>query len=252
MLSVDVLPVLPLARVRARVDVEGSWILAGASGEDTWQVAEGEGPRWLSDPWAPLNQAVTYTLTAGGESWTVGPVARTFGGWHVVTDLRGGDMAEFLWEKSGGDPWERAPRHQFFDVPGRRLGPYMSAPVAGAGGGSLTARTVRESTAAMRRLVDANAAVVVLHNEARCQRAYCDVPLVRTVLLTGAPENVTDRLDEAERTWALSYQYVPAPWGYVPPVAKLSEPTPRWPTVGDLAASGLTVGELAAGDWLVA
>src|SRR5690625_1945817 len=65
MLSVDVLPVLPLARVRARVEVEGAWTLTGASGEDTWQVAEGEGPTWLSDPWAPLNQAVTYTLPPG-------------------------------------------------------------------------------------------------------------------------------------------------------------------------------------------
>lgn len=250
-LTVDVLPLSPLALVRARVVAAGPWVLEGQAAGHTWKVAEGSGDGWLSDPWAPLNEAVTYTLTAGSSVETSGPVVRPYGGWHAVTDLRGRSVVDFLWMKSGGDPAEQALRQAFFDVPGSRMAPYMAAPVAGAGGGSLTARTVRGSSRAMRDLVAANAAVILHHNEKRCRIGECDVPRVRTVLLTAAPEDLTSRMDVAERSWPLSYRLVPSPWGFIPPVATVADFRARFPTVADVQSSGLTVGDIQSGGWLV-
>lgn len=250
-LSVDVLPLVPLPIVRARVEVAGAWTLHGESEGRRWKVAEGVGDQWLSDPWAPLNAATTYALTAGADSHSSGPVVRSYDGWHALTDLSGRGVVDFLWEKGGGDPGEMEPRHSFFDVPGAALSPYLSGPVAGAGGGSLLARTVGGSTRAMRRLIAANDAVVLHHNEARCRYRDCDVEPVRTVLLTAAPEDLTSRMDRAERAWPLAYRLVPSPWGYMPPVATVADFMARWATVGDVQASGLTVGDIQSGGWLV-
>lgn len=248
---VEVLPVAPLPVVRARVDVEGEWVLAGAADGESWEVAKGVGAAWVSDPWAPLNRPVTYLLTAAGQSWTDGPVVRSYRGDQVLTDLQGRGVVDFRWFAGGGDPRALEPRHVFFDVPGESLPSFLSGPVAGAGGGSLTARTTGADTKAMHALLARNVPVVLLHNHAWCQIRGCDTPSVQTVLLTAAPADRTGRTDRVQREWRLAYRPIASPWGYVPAPSNNADMRARYPTVGDLKASGLTVGELAAGDWLV-
>jgi len=252
MFTVDVLPVWPLHRVRARVEVEGPWTLTGRAAGRSWQVAEGEGPTWLSDPWAPLGVAVSYDLASGGGTETAGPVVRTYSGRNVLTDLQGVRAVDFMWLRSGGGRREYdTGRHSFFDVPGSPTPAYLTAP-SGAGGGSLIARVEGvEANETMDALVLSGKPLILLHNEQACQRRVCDIPRAQTVMILSVGQDLTERSDVAERDWPLAYQLVPSPWGFLPPVATLAEMTERWPTVGDLADSGLTVGELAAGDWLV-
>lgn len=248
-LTVDVLPIEPLPIVRARVDLTGAWALSGRVAEgSSWTVAEGTGPAWLSDPWAPLGVPVSYTLTAGEASWESGPVVRTFRGDDALTDLQGRGVVDF---RRGGSGREREPRHGFFDVPGEALQPYLSAPVAGAGSGAMTARVTGPDIDALDALVGRNVPVIVLHNRARCEIPGCRVPLALTVLLTAAPDERTGRVDVAEHVWSLSYRPIPTPWGFMPPVATWADARRVFPTVGDLKASGLTVDELRRGDWLV-
>lgn len=248
-LTVDVLPLAPLPLVRARVESTGPWALYGESEGRRWKVAEGVGDRWLSDPWAPVNVATTYTLTAGGSVESAGPAMRPYSGESALTDLAGRGVVDFRWHD--GDDQAQDPRHVFFDVPGAALSPYLSADVAGAGGGAFSARTSGAGTVAMRALVAANDAVILHHNQALCRVPGCDVDPVRTVLLTAAPERRTGHVDRATREWSLSYRLVPQPWGYVPPVATVADYVAMWPTVGDVQASGLTVGDIESGGWLV-
>jgi len=254
-LLVDVLPLQPLPLVRLIVDLPAgrTWKVTGHAGEHEWLAGEGTSTGAevvFSDPWAPLGVGATYTLEADG-SWAAGPVVRTFEGWHALTDLPGRQVASFLWEKDGGDPWTRSPRASFAEPWGSSLPVPVMGPVAGAGGGAITARTVGQGTRVMRRLVDANRPLVLLHNEGRCRLPECDVPLARTILLTAAPENLTSRMDRAERTWGLEYRLVPRPHAYLAPVATWGDVKAHWSTSAALAASGLDVADLRRGDWLV-
>lgn len=250
-LVVEVLPVDPLPVVRARVEAVGQWVLTGTADGESWEVAKGSGAAWVSDPWAPLNRPVTYLLTAAGQSWTDGPVARTYRGDQVLTDLQGRGVVDFRWFAGGGAPRAVDPRHVFFDVPGESLSSFLSAPVAGAGGGSLTARTTGVDTKAMEALLARNVPVVLLHNHVWCQIRGCDTPSAQTVLLTAAPSDRTGRTDRVQREWQVAYRPIPAPWGYLPPVATGDDLRARFQIVGDVKGSGLTVGEVTAGDWLV-
>lgn len=250
-LTVDTLPLDPVPVVRLHVETTGAWSLHGRGDGLEWKVGAGDGDAWVGDPWAPLNQVVTYELRRGSQVSTSEPVIRIYDGWDALTDMQGRGGVDFMWMKDGGAPVEQDVRHEFFDVPGSAWSPYLSAPVAGAGGGSLVARTSGTSTRALRALLARNVPVVLHHNENRCRRGDCDIPPARTVVLTAAPEDLTSRMDVAERSWSLTYRLVPPPWGYLPPVATLADMYARFPTVGDLADSGLTVGELAAGGWMV-
>lgn len=254
-LTVSVLPVDPLPVVQLVVDLPAgaSWRVTGHAGGHEWLAGEGVSAGRevaFSDPWAPLGVTVEYVLAAGGESVTAGPVARAFRGWHALTDLTGRAVVDLFWEKSGGSPWEREPRASFVDPWGSSLPVPVVAPVAGAGGGSLTARTVGESTRMMRRLVESNRPLLLLHNERKCRLPECDEPLARTILLTAAPEDFTSRMDRAERTWALTYRLVPRPYRYLAPVSTWADDSAAFATYADRAASGLTNAELARGDWL--
>lgn len=256
-LTVDVLPVEPLPVVRLLVSLpQGrSWKVIGSAAGGEWLAGEGRSSGHevaFADPWAPLGVPVSYVLTSGtGQRFEAGPVVRTYRGQHALTDLTGRVVADFLWEKGGGDGWARELRASFVDPWGSRLPVASAAPVAGAGGGSLTARTVGASTVVMRGLVEANRPLLLLHNARRCRLPGCDVPAVRTVLLTDAPESLTSRMDRAERSWALSYRLVPRPHGFLAPVATWADVSARWATNADLLASGLSNLELARGDWLV-
>src|SRR5690606_34136467 len=132
-----------------------------------------------------------------------------------------------------------------------RLPVTSAAPVAGAGGGSLTARTVGASTSVMRGLVEANRPLLLMHNAKRCRLPECDVPAVRTVLLTDAPESLTSRMDRAERSWSLSYRLIPKPYKFLAPVATWADVQARWSSNAELLATGMTNLQLARGDWLV-
>lgn len=256
-LTVDVLPVDPLPVVRLIVDLpQGrSWKVTGRTDDGTeWLAGEGRSSgaeQAFADPWAPLGVPATYELSSEGGSWVAGPVVRTHRGGHVLTDLSGRQVVSFLWEKGSGDPWAPDLRASYLDPWGSALPVVSSAPVAGAGGGSITIRTEGESTRTMRRLVASNRRMVLLHNEGRCHLPDCDVPLVRTIRLTGAPANLTARATRAERAWSIEYRLVPRPYAFLAPVATWADVAERWDEVGDLATSGLENKDVARGDWLV-
>lgn len=251
-LTVDVLPFEPLPVVRAVVAVGASvsWRLTGQAGESEWLAGEGVGPAVFADPWAPLGVPATYTLTAGsGGPWVSGPALRSFRGDDVVTDLSGRTVAGFR-RAADGDPWAPEPRSSFVDVPGSAYGAFAADPVAGRGGGELTAWTTGADTRTLRRLVDANRPLIVLHNKARC-RVECDTDAVSTVLLTGAPAERRGRTDVAERSWGLSFRHVPRPYRFLAPVVTWADVLEHWETAADLAASGLSNAALLRGDWAV-
>src|SRR5690625_3501264 len=225
-LTVDVLPTWPVHLVRARVAEPDSWTLHGQADGRSGKVAEGVGPVWLSDPWAPLGLQVDYMLSTAAGTVAAGPVVRsTASRQNIVTDLRGKLPVQFAWTRAGGGRREYdTGRHGFFPVPGRALSPYVAAPSAGAGGGALVARV--DGVAAnetMERLVLAGQPLILLHNEQACQRAVCDIPRVQTVLLSTADQDLTARQDDVQRDWGLTFQLVPTPWGFIPPVATLEE-----------------------------
>src|SRR5690625_7822294 len=123
MLTVDVLPLLPLHRVRVRVEVEGAWTLTGRAEGRTWQVAEGVGAAWLSDPWAPLGLAITYTLTTDAGPFAAGPGAPPHHRSAALPALQGQRVVGFLREPA---PRSHQPRHTPRDAPGVRRARTMS------------------------------------------------------------------------------------------------------------------------------
>lgn len=251
-LTVDVVAIEPVPLVRLSVDVPGPWEVTGSSGGRSWTVAKGAGPGWLTDPWAPLGVDVSYELASAGATYAAGPVVRPYAGRNVITDLAGRNAVGFAWARHGGGRREYdVDRTAHFAVPGDPYGASLSGTSAGAGGGALVAWIEGDANAVMERLVMSMTPLIVLHNEAECPRSVCDIPRVQTVRLTQVSQDMTGRQDVVEREWPLVYRMEPQPWGWVPPVALVSDVPARFPTVADLAGSGLTVADLAAGGWLV-
>lgn len=254
-LTVDVLPVEPLSMVRLVVDLPAgsSWRVTGRSGDTEWLAGEGTSSgreTALSDPWAPLGRAVEYVLTAaGGESWGAGPVVRVYRGEHALTDLTGRVVAGFRW--APGDPWGPQPRASFLDPWGSSLPVPVVGPTAGAGGGAVVAKTTGDHTRTLEQLVARNRPLLLHHNAHACQMPDCDVPPVRTIMLTGAEAERSGRTDVAERIWSLSYRLVPRPHAYLAPVATWVDDAAAFPIHADRTATGLSYAELARGDWLV-
>lgn len=255
-LSVDVLPVDPLPKVRILVDLPTgrSWKVVGRCGDSEWLAGEGRSrgaEQAFADPWAPLGRPATYELTSEGTTNASGPVLRSYRGQHAITDLAGRTVVDFLWEKDGRDPWDLEPRGEFLDIPGAALPVTLGAPTAGAGTGSVPARTVGVHTRALRRLVQANRRLLILHNHRVCHLPDCDVPDVQTVKLTAAPSELTGRADRAERRWALAYRHVGRPWRYLAPVATGQDVVEEWATIADMLADVATGTELVRGGWSV-
>src|SRR5690606_11826228 len=254
-LSVNVLPVDPLPIVRLLVSLPSgrSWRVTGSAGDTVWLAGEGVSSGLevaFADPWAPLGVPASYVLTSGtGQRSEAGPVVRTFRGDHAVTDLTGRSVVDFRW--GPGDPWEPEPRVSFLDPWGSELPVPTVGGVAGAGGGQIVGKTVRPHTRTMAALVAKNRTLLLLHNDGVCRMPDCDVPLVRTVLLTGAPAERTGRADTAERSWTLSYRLIPKPYKFLAPVATWADVQARWSTNAELLATGMTNLQLARGDWLV-
>ncbi|HLR97041.1 MAG TPA: hypothetical protein VK053_21145 [Jiangellaceae bacterium] len=256
-LTVDVLAVSPLPLVRLIVALPSgrSWKVTGRAGEAEWLAGEGTsrgGETVFSDPWAPLGVPVTYTLTGGG-TWTGGPVVRTYEGQNAVTDLTGRTVADFAWHPTPGNPRTYEPRAVFVDPWGSSLPVPLVGRVAGAGSGALAARTVPPHTGTLRRLVEANRPLLLMHSHSggRCPIGDCDIPPVQTILLTGVTEDRRLRPDVSERVWDLAYRLVPRPHAYLAPVATWGDVKAHWAENSDLAASGLDNEALRRGDWLV-
>ncbi len=256
-LTVDVLPVTPLRMVRILVDLPAgiSWKVTGFAGESQWLAGEGRSSgheQSFADPWAPLGQPVVYELSSElAATHTSDPVVRTYRGQHVLTDLAGRTVVAFLWEKGSRDPWELEPRGEFLDVPGSGFPVGQYPATAGAGTGSVTARTIAPHSRTLLSLVQRNRLLLLLHNARACRLPECDVPPAQTIKLLAAPAELTSRMDRAERRWNLSYRHVPRPYRYLAPVATWGDLPERWETNADLLAEGMTNLELARGDWLV-
>ena len=253
---VDVLPVVPLPVVRVVVSVPGgrSWSLVGVTDEGEWPVASGvsSGVEVVTaDPWAPVGVAVSYELRHGGLVESAGPVVRPFDGEHVLSDVSGRMVAEFRWLAGDGREGER--RAHFSDVAGSPFSPARLDPVAGVGGGSLTAQTTGAHTATLRRLLASNRPLVLLHNRYRCEVPGCDTPAAQTIYVTSDRNDRSGRTDAAHRVWDLSYRLMPSGVvGGTVPVVTLGDVKSKFATLADVKAAVPKLSDLARGDWLFA
>lgn len=246
----------PLPVVRAIINVPAgvSWELHGTTADDEWLVASGVSNGFevaTADPWAPLGVPASYRLSYGSAVEVEGPVVRRFHGRAAVTDLTGRTVAEVLWMKGGGDPLQSERGVHFSQVRGARFAPARLDPVAGAGGGSVTVRAAYPDVATLERLLVPNRPLILLHNEQRCHIRNCVVAPVRTVIVTGDPNDVTSRMDVGEREWALAYRLMPSGVrdGVVPVVSN-RDVLERFASWREILNELNDLSELPRGDWM--
>lgn len=179
----------------------GTWgQVTATSGGRQWVAWRGLGTGadvLVSDPLAPVGQAVTYSLGARSVTLT----RATLGG-HAVTDRCGRTVA--VVRLTGDDQIAHDPGVSALSTSGGVADrwPLMASPVVV----SMEALTVGAATAAMRSLLTRRARLVVLHDPSVCEVRGCDIPLVRDVVVSAASESRTGAVMRATRAWSLTLQ----------------------------------------------
>ena len=184
----------------------------GLSGEVVYRPRGGSGVGGgsqlvLMDYAAPIRQEVAYRLYRDGVLVTTQTIVRPSTHDSVMTSLDAGLVVRFDQMADGGDQRYSVRRGAWTDVPGNPLPPGRLAPIAGAGGGSLTARTAGGETTRMRHLMSTNGLCYLLHS---CDLLDCDIP---PAALVWVASDANDRVaaGRAERDWSLSYRHAPDP-----------------------------------------
>ena len=203
---------------RVQIVIPAQYAPAGVSCEVTGRTPSGftwtpRGGRWegtggqrvLADALAPINTPVVYRLTtSSGTAFETAPITRPWRGLSLMTSATGTMPVDCVWQ--GRDARELKPRLTEHEIPGRPTPVVVYAPTMGAGTVSLTARTNRGDTPAMRALLGTPTPVALFHNPARCVQCRlgaCDVDPVTLMAVTSASMERAPRLDVAERTWTL-------------------------------------------------
>lgn len=205
----------------------------------------------LTDKRSALNTPVTYSVLLAGVTYTAAPVTVALPGEQaVIQSLDGQTSVRFRWLPNGL-PLEPTVRAHASDVPGRDRPPVRYA-TGGDGGGSLSIRTTREGTEAMRALLRAGRPVVI-----RTDGALIDFPAVELALITAAPSRTAwDVVGmPADRVWSLSYLLVDDP---DPTVALAGYTWDQWDAImagrtwaqHDAIVSGWTWDQWDATDWV--
>lgn len=164
----------------------------------------------LLDALAPLNVALTYTLTVAGSAVDSDTVTRTYAGvggdglaLDVVSDLTATTHAGVRrvrgYRRGGERRWHAS------EVAASRYRPIRRDPVAGVGGGSATVATVGVHTDAMQDVLDRNAPMIYLHDTSRCDLLGCPVAPVAIWYVTRESSDVGERVDVGEVEWSLEY-----------------------------------------------
>ena len=161
--------------------------------------------RVIGDSLAPINTEFRYRLTtSNGVEAESSPVVRRWQGLSLMTDTAGKMPVNLLWQ--GTDQREMKMRLTEHEVPGRRTPVMVYAPTMGAGTVSLTARTNRRDTPALKLLLGTPTPVALFHNPehcVQCRAGACDVDLVTLMSPTSVSMERAARLDIAERTWTI-------------------------------------------------
>ncbi len=210
-------PVLQVSVEAGTVPAGAAFSVVGQVRDVVWPVRAGarvsDGSQVvLGDPLAPVNVPVTYRVAWDGGEVVSAAVRRPWAGQALLTDVVGGRAVDLLWQ--GRDPREPDQRVSVHQVPGRATPVVVMAPVMGAGGVSLTARTSGVHTMALAALAATPSVVALFHNPAhcvQCRRGVCDVALVTVMVLTGVSHSRASRVDVAEREWDLKGQLVAVP-----------------------------------------
>ena len=161
--------------------------------------------RVIGDSLAPINTEIRYRLTTSrGVEVESSPVVRRWQGLSLMTDTAGKMPVNLLWQ--GADQREMKMRLTEHEVPGRRTPVMVYAPTMGAGTVSLTARTNRRDTPALKLLLGTPTPVALFHNPehcVQCRAGVCDVDLVTLMAPTSVSMERAARIDVAERTWTI-------------------------------------------------
>lgn len=161
--------------------------------------------RVIGDSLAPINTEFRYRLTTSrGVEVESSPVVRRWRGLSLMTDTAGKMPVNLLWQ--GTDQREMKMRLTEHEVPGRRTPVMVYAPTMGAGTVSLTARTNRRDTPALKLLLGTPTPVALFHNPehcVQCRAGVCDVDLVTIMSPTSVSMERAARIDVAERTWTI-------------------------------------------------
>lgn len=194
-------------RVEGLTDTGFTWVPRGG-------VWDSDGTqRVIGDQLAPINTQIRYRLTtSAGVTAETTPVVREYRGLSLMTSASGTLPVNLLWQ--GADQRELKPRLTEHEVPGRATPLVVYAPAMGAGTVSLTARTNRRDTPAMKVLLGRPTPVALFHNPVhcvQCRLGTCDVDLVTVMAVTSASMERAPRLDVAERTWTIKGTIVGIP-----------------------------------------
>lgn len=199
-------------RVEGLTDTGFTWVPRGGA----W-TSDGT-QRVIGDQLAPINTPVKYRLTtSAGVRVETTPVVREYRGLSLMTSAAGTLPVDLLWQ--GADQRELKPRLTEHEVPGRSTPLVVYAPTMGEGTVSLTARTNRRDTPAMKVLLGRPTPVALFHNPAhcvQCRLGTCDVDLVTVLAVTSASMERAPRLDVAERTWTIKGTIVGIPQPHTP------------------------------------
>ena len=193
--------------VEGLTDTGFTWLPRGG-------VWESDGTqRVIGDQLAPINTQLRYRLTtSAGVRVETTPVVRKYRGLSLMTSAAGTLPVDLLWQ--GADQRELKPRVTEHEVPGRSTPLVVYAPAVGVGTVSLTARTNRRDTPAMKALLGTPTPVALFHNPThcvQCRLGTCDVDLVTVMAVTSASMERAPRLDVAERTWTIKGTIVGIP-----------------------------------------
>lgn len=174
--------------------------------------------RVIGDSLAPINTEFRYRLTTSrGVEVESSPVVRRWQGLSLMTDTAGRMPVNLLWQ--GTDQREMKIRLTEHEVPGRPTPVMVYAPTMGAGTVSLTARTNRRDTPALKLLLGTPTPVVLFHNPehcVQCRAEVCDVDLVTLMSPTSVSMERAARIDVAERTWTIKGSITSLPQASTP------------------------------------
>lgn len=194
-------------RVEGLTDSGFSWVPRGGA----WESDGNQ--RVIGDQLAPINTPIRYRLTtSAGVTAETTPVVREYRGLSLMTSATGTMPVDLLWQ--GTDQRDLKPRLTEHEVPGRSTPLVVYAPTVGEGTVSLTARTNRRDTPAMKVLLGTPTPVALFHNPAhcvQCRLGTCDVDPVTVLAVTSASMERAPRLDVAERTWTIKGTLVGLP-----------------------------------------
>lgn len=186
--------------------VDGTWsITATVAGCDPRPVAQGSGTSMVSDPGAAVDEPTTYTITEDTKTTTTVLIREAIAP-RFITDQWGRNPIPIIWQ--GDDELTHTNAAEIFQ-PTAAAYPVIRYSKPSYTHGTITIRTDTAGTRTLTRLIKNPQPLWLIHNRTACQIPDCDVEPTRLIALTSDTTNKrTSRIDQAERTWQLTYHLI--------------------------------------------